>query len=44
MIRLVLFLTVLDIFNDESVNLIFRNKKWPDQNGRPKIKFEYKLR
>ena len=33
MIRLVLFLTVLDIFNDESVNLTFRNKKWPDRNG-----------
>ena len=27
MIRLVLFLTVLDIFNDESVNSTFRNKK-----------------
>ena len=33
MIRLVLFLTVLDIFNDKSVNSTFRNKKWPDQNG-----------
>ena len=43
MIRLVLFLTVLDIFNDESVNSTFRNKKWLDQNGWPKIKFEYKL-
>ena len=27
------FFTVLDIFNDESVNSTFRNKKWPDQNG-----------
>ena len=43
MIRLVLFLTVLDIFNDESVNSTFRNKKWADQNVWPKIKFEYKL-
>ena len=43
MIRLVLFLTVLDIFNDEFVNPTFRNKKWPDQNGGTKIKFEYKL-
>ena len=43
MILLVLFLTVLNIFNDESVNKTFRNKKWPDQNGWPKIKFEYKL-
>ena len=33
MIRLVLFLTVLDIFNDEFMNSSFRNKKWPDQNG-----------
>ena len=43
MIRLVLFLTILYIFNDESVNLTFRNKKFPNQNGWPKIKFEYKL-
>ena len=27
------FLTVLNIFTDESVNSTFRNKKWPDQNG-----------
>ena len=32
--RLILFLTILDIFDDESVNLKFRNKKmatpkWP---------------
>ena len=33
MIRLELFLTVLDIFNDESVNSTFGNKKWPDQNS-----------
>ena len=37
------FLTVLDIFNDESVNSTLRNKKWRDQNGWPKIKFKYKL-
>ena len=44
MICLVLFLTVLHIIIDEYVNLTFRNKKWPDQNGGPKIKYEYKLR
>ena len=44
MICLVLFLTMLAIFNDESVNSTFRNKKWPVQNGWPKIKFKYKLR
>ena len=43
MIHLVLFLTVLDVFNNESVNSTFRNKKLLDQNDRPKIKFEYKL-
>ena len=43
MIRLVVFLTVLNIFNDEFVNSTFRNKKWTNQNGWPKIKFEYKL-
>ena len=43
MIRLVLFLAVLDIFEDEFVNSTFRDKKWPNQNGWTKIKFEYKL-
>ena len=43
MIRLVVFLTIFDIFNDESVNSTFRNNKWPDQNGQLKIKFQYKL-
>ena len=38
MIRLVLFLTVLDICNDEYANPTFKNKKWL-----AKIKFEYKL-
>ena len=33
MIRLVLFLTVLDIFYHESVSLTLRNKKWRNQNG-----------
>ena len=28
MIRLVLFLTVLGIFKDKSVNLTIKNKKW----------------
>ena len=32
MIRSGLFLTVLDIFNDESVHSTFRNKKWRNQN------------
>ena len=36
-------LTAPDIFDDESVNLIFRNKKIVEQNSRPKIKFKYKL-
>ena len=30
--RIHTFLTVLDIFNDESVNLIFRNKKRPTKH------------
>ena len=42
--RLILFLTVLDIFDDKSVNSTFRNKKCQDRNDRPKIKFKYKLR
>ena len=43
MIRLVLFLTVLDIFNDESVNSTFRNKKWPDQMAEKKLNFNTNL-
>ena len=43
MICLVVFLMVIQIFNNEFVNSRFRNKKWWNQNDRSKIKFEYKL-
>ena len=43
--RLTLFLTILDIFDDESVNPTLRNKKkWQNPNDRLKIKFKYKVR
>ena len=42
MIRLVLFLTVLDIFNDESVNSRFK-KKLPDQNSCQKLNLNVNL-
>ena len=43
MIGLVLFLTVLDIFNDESVNSTFKNKKWPDQIADQKLNLNINL-
>ena len=43
MIRLVLFLTVLHIFNDEFVNSTFRNKKRPDQKAEQKLNFNINL-
>ena len=41
--RFVTFLTVLEIFDDESLNSTFRNKNWRNQKDRPIIKFKYKL-
>ena len=43
MIHLVLFLTVRDIFNDESVNSTLRNKKWPDQMADQKLNLNINL-
>ena len=38
-----IFLSILDIFDDKSINLTYRNKKMAEPNGQPKVKFKYNL-